>query len=323
MMSVLHKVLRAPLVIGFRLAAALALAAAAARADDCTELLDRPWRGLTCFQCLHEAAPGNSAPIVDVLRTSCLKRVMIAFVVDGSFGWKAGEIESAVQALRANGQEVWLHLYIFNGPAQRRWQSGVFHSFAVMNPFSFRYAILENRKTRASFRAIVRERAVPALRAAVALGATVSVAPGLEDNLDDASFRAALRLLQASVPEALTPQYVRNPCFRCQVGNGRSLPQGLLYEEHDDQLFDRVTNGIINSDGRYFRFSTESSEDPTLEDLQESWLGQAALLNNAFLLWVPHYQDAPKGVLPRPLSQRNFRGPTDSEREELVTFLRY
>jgi hypothetical protein len=77
---------------------------------------------------------------------------------------------------------------------------------------------------------------------------------------------------------------VRSSCFQCARGTGRGRPPGVLLEEHDDSFFPSRWDGIINTDGRYFRFSRETSESPTLEELEESWLRRAARQRNAFLL---------------------------------------
>lgn len=288
---------------------------------NCSNLHDRSWRGINCFHCLYPTAPEGALPIVNLLKNSCLKRVMISFVVDGSFGWNEFQIKQSIDILRANKQDVWLHLYVYNGPAQRRWQSKIFQSFAVMDPSEFQNRIVYDKKVRAEYSKIVRQRIAPIARYAISKGAKLSIAPGLEDNLDDRGFRAALQLLKKNLPKRTNIKYVRNPCYRCAIGNGRSIPKKILLEEHDDLLYDRRWNSIINTDGRYFRFSSENSSLPTLSDLVQSWLQGPAKRGNMFLLWVPHFQDAPYGVISKPLSQRNFRAPTQDESAEIIDFL--
>lgn len=270
---------------------------------------------------MHPHAPEGSAPVVQLLQTSCLRRVIITFVVDGSFGWSEDEVRSAVKALRSNGQEVWLHLYVYNGPAQRRWASGLFHSFAIMDPLVFRRRMQTDPTLQREYRSIVRERVVPLLNFARDQGAKVSVAPGLEDNLDDAGFRQALKLLDSEIPHKLKPRYVRSVCYQCQIGNGRALPNNVLYEEHSDQYFRRVHHGIINTDGRYFRFKEEVNSLPLLSDWKPL-LQSASQAGNAFILWVGHFQDAPPYERPKSPDQRNYRGPTQSESAQIIEFLR-
>lgn len=291
--------------------------------SSCESRLDRGWRGLDCFHCMHPKAEGGSAPIADILVRSCLKRVMLAFVVDGSFGYNESEVKSSIDAITSSGQELWLHLYVYNGPAQRRWQSGVFQSFAIMDPNLFQHKIVGNRSLRAKYAAVVKERISPLVAYALQHGAKVSVAPGLEDNLNDQGFNSALGLLKKNIPRGLNVAYARNACFRCTLGNGKNTPKGILLEEHDDTLFARRWDGIINTDGRYFRFSFENSSLPALFDLAPRWLTPANNQRNAFLLWIPHLQDTPPTLIPKPLGQRNFRAPTENEAAEIIDFLRY
>ena len=231
-------------------------------------------------------------------------------------------IESSVAALRNAGQDVWVHLYVYNGPAQRRWKSGVFQSFAAMDLGVFRYKLARDRHLQAEYQKIVKSRIVPAAAYAVSLGAKVSVAPGLEDNLDDQGYRAALRLIREVMPVDVPVTYVRSSCYQCEKGVGRFRPPGVLLEEHDDKLFPLRWNGIVNTDGLYFRFSDEGTRYPPLQERLDSWLRRAEKQQNAFLLWIPHFQDAPPGLVPRPLNERNFRGPSVREQGEILDFLR-
>jgi hypothetical protein len=291
--------------------------------EQCGHLIEKGWRGMDCFHCMHPNAQGGTSPINDLLTRSCLKKVMIAFVVDGSFGYNEAEIKKSIDALTASGRELWLHLYVFNGPAQRRWESGVFQSFAVMDPYVFQSKILNDKKLQNEFINIVKERIAPVVSYAASKGAKISIAPGLEDNLSDAGYKKALSLVQKNVPKGIKITYVRNHCFRCAAGNGRALPPKVILEEHDDLLFNHRWDGIINTDGRYFKFSSEKSSLPSLFDLAPSWLASANNQRNAFLLWVPHFQDTPISEIPRPLWQRNFRGPTEDEAAEIIDFLQY
>lgn len=292
--------------------------------DSCKSLDQRPWRGISCLHCLHKRAPGGAVPITRVLKTSCIDKVMIAFVVDGSFGWSLSRIINAMNSLATNGRQVWIHLYVYNGPAQRRWRSKVFSSFAMMDPAVFRYKMLHDPKLQAAYQSIVKERIVPILEAAKSLNIRVSVAPGLEDNLDAASFQEATKLLFDSIPEDLKPELVRSPCYDCSVGNGRGAPSGTMMEEHTLNADNSIRNGIIHTDGEYFRFAGDSraSKRFPLLSMLETLLKISGQNNNGFLLWVSKYQDAPPGFVPRSPEGRKYRAPTKSEGRELVQFLR-
>ena len=291
----------------------------------CPNLIDRPYRGLSCLHCLHPNAPDGAAPLVEVLASSCLKRVALAFVVDGSFGWNPEEIYSAIDTLSSSGRSLWLHLYVYNGPAQRRWRSGVFSSFAMMDPNLFRGKIVNDATLRAKFAAIVQDRITPLVRYAVAHGAAVSIAPALEDNLDDRGFKEALGLVKANLQGVSISRFIRSPCYRCAGGASSNLPAGVTLEQHTLSPRFIARNGIVHTDGEYFHFSTDpawSKTDPILDGLR-TLLVNSGLRGNVFLLWIPKYQDAPPGLLPRSPDTRNYRAPTVSERTELIRFLTY
>ena len=291
--------------------------------DNCTTLIDRPYRGLSCLHCMHPDAPGGAAPFVEVLQASCLKRVALAFVVDGSFGWNADEIYNAIDSLSGSGRSLWLHLYVYNGPAQRRWKSKVFNSFAVMDPNLFRSRIVSDAGLRAQFAAIVDQRIAPIVNYAQQHGVAISLAPALEDNLDDRSFKEALGLIKANLHGVTAMRYIRSPCYRCGGGSSSNLPAGVSLEQHTLSPRFVARNGIIHTDGEYFHFSSDvawSSADPSLAGLT-TLLSNSGARGNIFLLWMPKYQDAPPGLVPRSPDNRNYRIPTESERAELIKFL--
>ena len=74
------------------------------------------------------------------------------------------------------------------------------------------------------------------------------------------------------------------------------------------------------TDGFYFRFSDETSDKPTLSELT-SVIRNASAVDALFFLWVPHFQDTPPGLIPKPLRQRKFRAPSQSEADEIIEYL--
>ena len=291
--------------------------------SNCADLIDRPYRGVSCIHCLHPDAPGGATPFVELLAASCLKRVAIAFVVDGSFGWDPEEIYNSIDSLSTSGRSLWLHLYVYNGPAQRRWRSGVFNSFAVMDPNIFRAKIVGDAALRASFAAIVRERIAPILMYATAHGVQVSIAPALEDNLDERGFKQALALIKANIEATSVTRFIRSPCYRCAGGASSNLPGVVTLEQHTLSPRFVARNGIIHTDGEYFHFSTDrpwSNTDPTLDGLT-ALLTNSGARGNVFLLWMPKYQDAPPGLVPRSPDARNYQIPSAAEKSEIIRFL--
>lgn len=290
---------------------------------ECTRgLLDLPPRGLSCLHCMHPNAPGGSGPITELLRASCLKRPMLAFVVDGSFGWNEAEAKSAISALSEGGRVPWIHLYVYNGAAQRRWDSGVFQSFAEMHPATFLRRLKTDPGYQAVFREVVRERLLPLVDYALARGARVSVAPGLEDTLDAEGFAIALNLTRSELRDRDRIEWIRSSCYQCGGYEAQATPRGVQQEIHTSDSSYPLQRGILHTDGEYFRFATERDSEYPILNSYRALLKSAERARSGFLLWVWKYQDAPPGLVPRSPNEREYRGPTDSEHKELVRFFR-
>ena len=322
----LMKTLRlvAKVILGALLYGGVALAQSAD--GDCHGgFLDLPWRGLSCLHCLHQNSPQGPAPLVNVLKSSCLKRVMMAFIIDGSFGWNADAVREAIQSLSQNGREAWVHFYVYNGPAQRRWNTGLFHSFAIMHPATFLRRIKHDRVFQREYQEVVKTRLDPLVEYASSLGVRVSVAPGLEDTLDKAGYKKILSLTKKSLtnPESVT--WARSLCYRCSTLTERSIPQGILREVHTSNATYSVYHGIVHTDGEYFRFSGDPEiPDAPAAPLLSDWrklLSGTGDRGSAFLLWVWKYQDAPPGYIGRSPDSRTFRAPSSAESRELIEFL--
>lgn len=301
----------------------LLLCAVAAAQSSCPQLVARPYRGISCLHCLHPNAPGGAAPIVEILKVTCLKRVAIAFVVDGSFGWDPSQIEDAINKLTSDGRSLWLHLYVYNGPAQRRWRSGVFHSFAVMDPDIFQYKLLKDQTLRGEFAQVVSQRIAPLVQFAKNRGAMVSIAPALEDNLNQVSFKQALALIKANLSTDAAPRFIRSPCYRCAGSSDSIIPKGVAMEQHTLSPRFIARNGIVHTDGEYFHFASDpawSNKDPELSGLK-TLMVDSGKRGNIFLLWMPKYQDAPPGYAPRSPDLREYQSPTPQERSEIINFL--
>ena len=290
---------------------------------DCPNgLLEAPWRGISCLHCLHPLAPEGPQPIVQVLTNSCLKRVMTAFVIDGTFGWNPDAVRTSLDSLSSEGREAWVHFYVYNGPAQRRWSSGLFHSFAVMHPATFLRKLKESLGFQDVYREIVETRVAPLVEYALARGIKVSIAPGLEDTLDREGFQVALALTKSALPSPEKVTWARSACYKCRGEGSQSLPLGVIKEIHTSRTDSSLSDGIVHTDGEYFRFKGDN--DPSMPRLGKwrALLEAAESRSNAFLLWVPKYQDAPPGLLPRSPDAREYKRPSKSEERELIRFLR-
>jgi len=303
-----------------KIVATLLLASGIANAD-CQKLLRSPPRGLNCLYCMHENAPRAAEPITDLLLSSCISNPGISFVTDGTFGWNEEVIRASIDALKVGKRKPWLHLYLYNGPAQRRWRSGAFTGFAQMEPGYFREAIKSDPNLREQFKAEV-NKILPLIRYAKSKRVKVTLAIGLEDNLDNTAFDSAVKLIKSVIPKKELPTLVRSPCSDCAVGNEVSFPQGILQEKHTGRGKVDVKNGIVSTDGDYFRFASDKrSPHPKLTD----WipmLQRTGVNKSSFLLWIAKYQDTPAGVVPLSPDKRNYLEPTSKESAEIQKFLR-
>jgi hypothetical protein len=262
----------------------------------------------------------------NVLLKSCLKKVALSFVLDGSFGDNDQIIGDEVARLSGEGREVHLHLYVYNGPAQRRWESDVFKSFAVMDPLLFREKLRSERRFQQTFSNQV-SRISPLLQIAKNSNARVTLAPAVEDNLDDETFGIAIALIRDAIPADLMPTLVRSPCSDCAIGNEFTIPAGVAREKHTATNNFVMKGGIVVNDGEFVRFKSDRGsaasgrEIPLLNTLTPL-LRYTGKTGNKFILWIPKYQDTPADLVPKSPEARTFRKPTRQEERELINFLR-
>lgn len=291
----------------------------------CPRLLDGPPRGVMCLHCMHPAAGGRADPFVEILLSSCLKNVAIAFVTDGSFDYDENIILDAIERLGSGGRTLYLHLYVYNGAAQRRWRTRFFRSFAVMDPAAFRVRIRGDRRLRRKFTAeLVKLR--PILEAARSAGARVSLAPAIEDNLDNSGFSAAIKLIRRGIPRKLLPSLVRSPCGDCAFGNQSGIPAGIRSEVHTLSTEFSTSGGIISTDGEYFVLDHDMGPGvpagtPTLTSIVPT-LQRAGALRNVFLLWVPKFQATNPDFSPVHPDTRDYKTPTPRDKVAIIEFLR-
>lgn len=291
--------------------------------ESCARLEEtRAPRGMQCLHCLHPRAPGGVAPFVELLKKTCLKSPALGFVVDGSFGFDEARLLEAVAGLSEGGRTGRIHLYIYNGPAQRRWQAGVFPSFAAISPRAFRRGIIEDATLRQRFTDQI-SLLHNVLLTAQALDVSISIAPGLEDNLDNRGFIEAMKLSNSALPQGVHAEWIRSPCVRCASGNDARVPHGARLEVHTSTAHFKNRRGVVSNDGEHTRFSFEPRDDRLipLARLNQS-LALADKLQSTYLLWIARYQDSPYGYAPLSPNDRHFRSPTVEEEAEIVEFLR-
>lgn len=295
---------------------------------ECKTFFNTVPQGVMCLHCMHRKANGGVSALTDSLVNACIKNIAIGFLTDGSFGFDKSVIESEVIKLSQEGRKVFLHLYIVNGPGQRRWKLGAFKSFAIMNPVEFRGEIRRNIKLRREYAEQVK-RLIPVISLTVSLGGVVYLAPALEDNLDDASFKTISNLTLRALPKTLPFTLVRNPCSDCYGGNTTGLPNGVIREHHTSKFDFSLQDGVISNDGKYFVFPNGTSSSGSGSSAMPSYTfsdlrnvrDRARRQNDIFLLWIGKYQGSRLGMELQPVNQRNFEFPSAYEVREITDFL--
>ena len=309
---------------------------------DCTTLVQGTPRGVMCLHCLHPNAGEGVDALSDALLNSCRENIGISFVIDGSFGREYQVIEQQVTRLLEADRSVSLHLYMINGPAQRRWRDRIFDGFGNQkSPETFRRLIQFDGRYRAKYRSLVRG-IVPTLTDIRAQATTeqlkkltISVVPMLEDNLDDNSFRSLLSLTKRSLPTPYIQKWVRSPCGDCYYGNTRESPSGVASEQHRVKANFVTKQGVISNDGWGYVYFNENEKielkNPvthsdrqeaavSLEDLRPM-MTRAGRQKDLFLLWIAKYQQTLPGSRSTKPADRRFPIPTDSEINAISGFL--
>lgn len=295
-------------------------------------MIENPPRGLSCLHCTFPSAHQQADEIVSILTGACIRNVAVGYLVDGTFGFDADLLRSHIAQLSSGGRTLFLHLYLLNGPGQRRYKSIRFDGVGTsISPAEFRERIKSDDSLRKEVAGVV-ERLVPILREAEKRGAVISIVPMLEDNLDIGSFTALSDLVADSIPADVHFAMGRNPCRGCSRGADSEIPDGLFAESHSPLSSNIPKGGMLSNDGRNYclaeQCSTEKDAIP-LEQLKDA-ADKAAARDTIFLLWTGAWQgvqplgdDAAgaKTVYRRP-EERQYPLPSPIERAALIKFLR-
>ncbi|MCB0359720.1 MAG: hypothetical protein KDD44_08790, partial [Bdellovibrionales bacterium] len=155
-----------------------------------------------------------------ILRESCLQNIAINFLVDGTFSFNNRFLNALLSSLADGGRNLFVTLYLGNGPAQRRFSTTSIPGFAsTISPSEFRERILSDIALQAEYQAIARS-ILPVVEHIISLGGQVTLVPFLEDNLDNRSYETMVDLTLAAIPQGTPVSIGRNPCGRdCFAGN--------------------------------------------------------------------------------------------------------
>lgn len=303
--------------------------------SECPSLKEHVPRGISCLHCLFTGNTASVLGLTDALINSCNKKIGLAFVTDGSFGNEFDVIYQAYEKmLELKNRELFLHLYLVNGPAQRRWRKVEFHGFGLgISPQKFRSLIKKNKIYQQKYKDYLTT-LLPVLDFSKQNEIKISISPVLEDNLDDASFRSILKLTK-EVFGNYDIRYLRNPCSDCFAGNTAKVPKGVGKELHHIGKYLKTRNGIVSNDGwGYVYFNGEKKEEiklpyrikgreekaVTLDEIS-NLADISEKLNNTFLLWIAKYQQTVSGNKNIAPELRKYPVPTAGELEEISEFI--
>ena len=294
----------------------------------CASLLDGASRGLACLHCTQPQARAQAILLHRLLRQSCLRRISINYLVDGTFSFDKDFLINQISELTQGDRQVFISFFLANGAAQRRFDITRIDSFATqISPQEFRERIEHDPELQEQYLMLVR-RLIPVLEHAHAEGARLALIPYLEDNLNNRAFEVLLALTQSVLPPNLPLLFGRNPCgTQCYPGNEDGIPPGVFEEQHTADMFIQTANGIVTNDGQDYA-SLATAPNP----LARTCLNQlrmvrdvSATQNNSFILWSARRQGLPPDIdtqlFPIPAG-RHYDVPTEAEQVEIIEFLR-
>lgn len=296
-------------------------------AASCSSLQDAPTRGIACLHCLQPEAKAQGDALAQLLASTCLKNVAIDYLVDGSFSDNLDPIFRHVELLSSGGRHLLLHLYLMNGPAQRRHDTDPGKGFgANIAPADFRERIISDPQLRAEFQSRV-TRLIPLLRYAASRDVLISIVPMLEDNLTEESFVALSQLVLDTLPADIPVALGRNPCG-CSAGSDRRTPTGYFRESHDVNAAQRVHGGLVTNDGVIDALDLPDvsvRRALSLSDLQSA-RDNAAAERDVFILWGATrqglYPNGSGSLVRQPPAARNYAIPEGQQRDRIIQFLR-
>ncbi len=294
----------------------------------CPELLDLPPRGIACLQCTQPEAASQADALVQILLESCIRRVAINYLVDGSFSYDQGLLERHINALTADGRELSLLFYLSNGPSQRRYKSKPLKGFGTdMSPSDFRERIQRDAALQKEYSNLV-SGLLPMLQLASSRKAKILIVPMLEDNLDIESFRQMVKLVKNSIPPGIDYRVGRNPCPKCSDGADGEIDEGIFKETHNMRSADNFENGVVTNDGDASVFEKDAHKGDKFISLEQLKFGrdEAGKRNSVFILWSAArqgLQQVENGSYPRrSATEREYSLPSETERQEILQFLR-
>lgn len=293
----------------------------------CASLLEAAPRGLACLHCLQPEAATQADALAEIVAGSCLKNVVMNYLVDGSFTDNTDILYRHISLLTSGGRQLLLHLYLMNGPAQRRYARDPGAGFgADISPAAFRERIQSDTVLQDAFKRRVAA-LVPVMRFAAERGAVISIVPMLEDNLTEDSFSALSQLVLDELPRDIPVSLGRNACG-CSTGSDEQTPVGFFKETHDAGAAGRFQSGIVTNDGVMDALDLPEGSGRhflSLDELVRARDDSQRELN-AFILWGATrqglYPNGNGGLLRQEPAKRSYAIPDETQRSRIVAFLR-
>lgn len=286
---------------------------------DAQQLVDLPFRGVSCFHCNANAKQARA--ICATQYAANLKNNAINFLVDGSFGYNFDTMAYCINLLSYGERQLKVLIYVTSGPGLRRCAEykrlNVKGAFSGICPAQFNSLITSDARFRGYYINHVETRVKPIVEHALAMGA-IPMVGWLEDNFTNTAFNSVLSLTAEGL-HGLPVSFVRNP-----MGPGFDLPQEVKLEVHRAPKSIKHTGGFVFTDGAGFFFRRESGWKKGPRITTYSRLrDQAGTTGNTFLLWVDLWQGLTRtGTRIQNPMRRRYPLPRRDEQVEVWRFLR-
>lgn len=283
-------------------------------------------RGFTLLPLLNPRARASIDAQVETLRRANLDEMYLGVLTDETFAQKFDNtyFASILKKLSAPDRSVILELYLTNGPTMREWnKTPINASFNKMDPADFREQIQSDDWVRRKYALLVgRVKEIVSLHRSLSPRNKILVSVMLEDNLDDASYRAARKITVEELGGGI--QFIRNPCS-CGYPGTNDDPLGDRLELHELSHLSRLRAGDgYTLDGVGYSYgSTDELSKLTVEGVRNALERSRGQGLSFFSLWRASRQGLYRpGVREHP-SKRNFEVPSEEEMKIDISLLRH
>ncbi len=282
-------------------------------------------RGYSSLYLMHPNARQTVEREIENLINSKLQSVLVAALVDGTFGLDYAYLKDVLQRLNAPERRTTLLLYLSNGPMMRTEgeRERAPRSFEQLEPAEFREKIISDPTVRQEVATLAAEaRDVLNYHTSLNPANQNIVIPMLEDNLDLTSYTAMRDLIKTTLGGSIL--YMRNPCQGCMEDekSGSGASAGDPVELHNPEEFSQLIEGdAYNMDGYSLLHNGEQSAQGYTLTAAQAMLQEGTARGLRYIaLWRAARQGLGAGERPHP-DERIYEVPTVAQSEIEVTLL--